>query len=154
MAPRRFEGSREGARLKIAIVVSRFNHEITQKLLSNARARLTQLGVSEADIEIIWVPGAFEIPQVVKLLANSQRYDGILPLGCVIRGETAHFEHIARTVFDGLMRLTIECATPIVFGVLTVYTEEQAWARIEKGTEVAESLVELISLRRLLPADL
>lgn len=141
-----FEGSLE--KLKIAIVVSRFNQEITQELLNKAQARLRELGVT--DIDTVWVPGAFEIPAIVKLLATSRRYDGILPLGCVIKGETTHFEHIARAVSDNLARLTLECETPIVFGVLTTYTEEQAWARVQKGADAAESLVELIDLRRRL----
>lgn len=141
-----FEGRRDGTGFKIAIVVSRFNREITEEMLQLAQARLQELGVT--DIDIIWVPGAFEIPGTVKLVATSRRYDGVLPLGCVIKGETAHFDHIARTVSDGLMRLTLECTTPIVFSVLTPYTEEQAWARVHKGAEAAQSLIELINLRR------
>ncbi|MCS7197163.1 MAG: 6,7-dimethyl-8-ribityllumazine synthase [Candidatus Bipolaricaulota bacterium] len=134
--------------LKIAIVVSQFNKEITQELLKAAQEELQRAGVAE--IDVFWVPGAFELPATVKRLAQVGRYDGILPLGCVIKGETAHFEHIARAVADGLMRVTLECDTPIVFGVLTPYTEEQAWARIYKGAEVAKSLIELIHLRRKL----
>lgn len=136
--------------LKIAVVVSHFNKEITQEMLKAAQEELRQSGVLESDMTVIWVPGAFEIPAIVKRLAQSGRYDGILPLGCVIKGETAHFEHIARAVTDGLMRVTLECDTPIVFGVLTPYTEEQAWARVYKGAEVAKSLIELINLRRKL----
>ncbi len=132
--------------LKIAIVVSQFNREITQEMLKAAQEQLRQSGVS--DVTVIWVPGAFELPAMVKRLAQSGRYDGILPLGCVIKGETAHFEHIARAVTDGLMRVTLECDTPIVFGVLTTYTEEQAWARISKGAEAAKSLIELIGIRQ------
>lgn len=131
-------------RSKIAIVASRFNHEITSAMVESARARLRQLGIDH--IDLFWVPGAFEIPKAVQRLDRLRRYDGILPLGCIIQGETAHFEHICRTVSDALMRLTLECKTPLVFGVLTTYTEEQARARIAKGAEVAESLVELIRL--------
>jgi 6,7-dimethyl-8-ribityllumazine synthase len=134
--------------LKIAVVVSQFNKEITQELLKAAQEELQRSGISEVDV--FWVPGAFEIPATVKRLAQSGRYEGILPLGCVIKGETAHFEHIARAVTDGLMRVTLECETPIVLGVLTPYTEEQAWARIYKGAEAAKSLIELITLRRKL----
>ncbi len=136
--------------LKIAVVVSHFNKEITQEMLKAAQEELRQSGVLDSDMTVIWVPGAFEIPAIVKRLAQSGRYDGILPLGCVIKGETAHFEHIARAVTDGLMRVTLECDTPIVFGVLTPYTEEQAWARVYKGAEVAKSLIELINLRQKL----
>ncbi len=134
--------------LKIAVVVSRFNHEITQEMLKAAQEQLGEAGV--LDVDVLWVPGAFELPAVVKRLAQSGRYDGILPLGCVIKGETAHFEQIARAVTDGLMRVTLECDTPIVFGVLTPYTEEQAWARVYKGAEAAKSLIELITLRQKL----
>lgn len=134
--------------LKVAVVVSRFNQEITQEMLKTAQEQLRELGV--LDSEVIWVPGAFELPATVKRLAQSGRYDGVLPLGCVIKGETAHFEQIARAVTDGLMRVTLECDTPIVFGVLTPYTEEQAWARIYKGAEAAKSLIELINLRKKL----
>lgn len=134
--------------LKIAVVVSQFNQEITQEMLKAAQDELRRSGVSE--IDVWWVPGAFELPATVKHLAQSRRYDGILPLGCVLKGETAHFEHIARAVTDGLMRVTLECDTPIVFGVLTPYTEEQAWARISKGAEVAKGLLELINLRKKL----
>ncbi|MCS6902825.1 MAG: 6,7-dimethyl-8-ribityllumazine synthase [Candidatus Bipolaricaulota bacterium] len=130
---------------KIAIVASRFNHQITSAMVESARARLRELGI--AHIELFWVPGAFEIPKMVQRLDRSGRCDGILPLGCVIQGETAHFEHICRTVSDALMRLTLECETPMVFGVLTTYTEEQARARVAKAAEAAESLVELMRLR-------
>ncbi len=143
-----FEGHGDGTGLVIAIVVSQFNREITEEMLHLAQVRLRELGVT--DIDIIWVPGAFETPATVRRLAQTGRYDGILPLGCVIKGETAHFDHIARAVSDGLMRLTLECETPIVFGVLTSYTEEQAWARVHKGAEAAQSLIELIALRRKL----
>ncbi len=145
-----FEGHRGGTGFVIAIVVSQFHREITEEILHLAQVRLRELGV--ADIDIIWVPGAFEIPATVKLLAASRRYDGILPLGCVIKGETAHFEHIARAVTDGLMRVTLECETPIVFSVLTTYTEAQARARLHKGAEAAQSLIELIHLQRKLRA--
>jgi 6,7-dimethyl-8-ribityllumazine synthase len=145
---RTFERCSDGTGLKIAIVVSQFNKEITKEMLKSAQALLGELGVTE--IDTIWVPGAFEIPATAKLLAATQRYDGILPLGCVIKGETAHFDHIARVVSDGLMRVTLECDTPIVFGVLTPYTEEQARARVHKGAEAAQSLIELINLRQKL----
>lgn len=146
MARRRSEGASQDRGYKVAIVVSRFNREITEAMVESAQARLRGLGITESDL--FWVPGAFEIPKTVQRVDRSRRYDGILPLGCIIQGETAHFEHICRTVSDALMRLTLECETPIVFGVLTTDTEEQARARITKGAEVAESLVELIRLRK------
>ncbi|MBI1743732.1 6,7-dimethyl-8-ribityllumazine synthase [Candidatus Acetothermia bacterium] len=144
------EGSLEAKGFKIAIVVSRFNTAITKNLLAGAERRLIQCGVAVKDLDIFWVPGSFEIPRVVKTLAETEKYDGILPLGCVIRGETPHFEYIAREVSHGLMRLSLEYETPIVFGVLTTDTVEQASARAglksNKGAEAAESLVEVINL--------
>lgn len=140
----------EAKGFKIAIVVSRFNTAITKNLLAGAERRLIQCGVAVKDLDIFWVPGSFEIPRVVKTLAETEKYDGILPLGCVIRGETPHFEYIAREVSHGLMRLSLEYETPIVFGVLTTDTVEQASARAglksNKGAEAAESLVEVINL--------
>ena len=144
------EGSLDGKSLKIAIVVSRFNTTITKNLLAGAERRLVQCGVNIKDLDIYWVPGSFEIPRVAKALAESEKYDGILPLGCVIRGDTPHFEHISREVSRGLMQLALEYETPIVFGVLTTDNTEQASARAglkaNKGADAAESLVELINL--------
>lgn len=144
------EGSLDAKGFKIAIVVSRFNTAITKNLLAGAERRLIQCGVAVKDLDIFWVPGSFEIPRVVKALAATKKYDGILPLGCVIRGETPHFEYISRAVSHGLMQLSLEYETPIVFGILTTDTVEQASARAglksNKGAEAAESLVELINL--------
>ncbi len=134
--------------LKIAIVVSRFNTAITQSLLAGAIQSLIAHGASEKAISVFWVPGAFEIPRLVKALAESEKYDGILPLGCVIRGETPHFEYISNEVSRGLMQLSLAYKTPLVFGVLTTDTLTQAKARSgkksNKGGEVTESLLELI----------
>jgi 6,7-dimethyl-8-ribityllumazine synthase len=136
--------------LRFAIVVSRFNPAITHALLSGARDNLIKHGASEKAISLFWVPGAFEIPRLVKALCESKQYDGILPLGCVIRGETPHFEYISREVSRGLMQLSLEYETPLVFGVLTTDTLAQAEARSgkksNKGAEVAESLLELIQI--------
>lgn len=138
----------QGDGLKIAVAVSRFNSSITQRLLKSALTSLTKLGVDEKDIEVVWVPGAFELPQAVRRLADTERYDGILPLGCVIRGETHHFEYICHAVTAGLTQLALESETPVVFGVLTTDTEEQALkrsgAKSNKGAEAAKSLIELI----------
>lgn len=149
---KRVEGALEGQGLKIAVVVSRFNRAITRRLLDGALDRLTRLGVDEEEIDVVWVPGAFELPQAVRALAEQGGYDGILPLGCVIRGETPHFDHICRAVTAGLSRLALETDVPLAFGVLTVDTAEQAQARagvkVNKGAEAAESLVELINALR------
>lgn len=138
--------------LKIAIVVSEFNKAITQKLLDSAKNKLIDSGVAAADIDVAWVAGAFEIPQAVKIFCDLNRYDGILPLGCVIRGETPHFEYICQSVTSGLTKISLETEVPIAFGVLTVDSMEQALARSgmksDKGAESAEALLALISTTR------
>jgi 6,7-dimethyl-8-ribityllumazine synthase len=150
------DGRLDAKDLKIAIVVSRFNATITKNLLAGAERRLAQCGANIKDIDIYWVPGSFEIPRAVKALAETRKYDGILPLGCVIRGETPHFEQIAREVSHALMQLSLASKTPIVFGVLTTDTVEQAATRSglksNKGAEAAESLVELIQLLKSIAA--
>ncbi len=147
---RRIEGRLQGEGLKIAVVVSRFNAAITEKLLEGALDRLRRLGV--ADIDAVWTPGAFELPRAAKSLMATGRYDGVLPLGCVIRGETPHFDYICQAVTQGLTQLALEGETPLVYGVLTVDSMEQARARAgikrNKGAEAAEALVELIGVLR------
>ena len=145
---RTIEGGLSAEGLRIAVAVSRFNRGITEKLLEGALDRLRRLGASEEDVDVLWVPGAFELPQAVRALMNTQRYDGILPLGCVIRGETPHFEYICQAVTQGLTQLALEGDVPLVYGILTVDTPEQAWERAgakgNKGAEAAEALVELV----------
>ncbi len=147
-----FEGSKGGSGLKIAIAVSRFNESITQRLLASARDALIAHGVSEKNIDVAWVPGAFELPRAVQALLEREEYDGILPLGCVIRGETPHFEYICQSVTSGITMLSLDADAPVVFGILTTETEEQAMARAgdlgNKGKEAAEALLELINLLR------
>ncbi|MFQ5793512.1 MAG: 6,7-dimethyl-8-ribityllumazine synthase [Candidatus Bipolaricaulia bacterium] len=150
-----YQGTLDGNGLKIGIVVSRFNELITEKLLSGAVDRLTRSGVREEDIDVAWVPGSFELPKVVKTLAESGRYDGIISLGAVIRGGTPHFEYIATMVSTGLATLNLEYDTPIAFGVLTTDTVEQAIERAgtkhgNKGTEAAESVLEMVNLLKQL----
>ena len=145
---RTIEGGLSAEGLRIAVAVSRFNRGITEKLLEGALDRLRRLGASEEDVDVLWVPGAFELPQAVRALMNTQRYDGILPLGCVIRGETPHFEYICQAVTQGLTQLALKGDVPLVYGILTVDTPEQAWERTgakgNKGAEAAEALVELV----------
>lgn len=151
---RTIEGELSAQGLKLAIAVSRFNRGITEKLLEGALERLSRLGASEEDIDVLWVPGAFELPQSVKALMKTRRYDGILPLGCVIRGETPHFEYICQAVTQGLAQLALEGEVPIVYGIITADTPQQAWERAgikgNKGAEAAEALVELIRALRTL----
>jgi 6,7-dimethyl-8-ribityllumazine synthase len=146
-----FYGSLDGAGLQIGIVVSRFNSAVTERLLAGAVDRLVRGGAKREDIDIFWVPGSFELPQVVRQLIQSGKYQGIIPLGCLIRGETLHFEVLARAVTEQLVQLSLE-GTPLVFGVLTADTAEQAFARAgvksHKGVQAAESLLELIGLLR------
>jgi 6,7-dimethyl-8-ribityllumazine synthase len=149
---RAFEGKLDGAGLTIAIAVSRFNSAITQKLLDSAQNCLLRHGVPEKDIHIAWVSGAFELSQAVHALAQTKQYDGIIPLGCVIRGETPHFDYICQSVTSGITKLSLESNTPIVFGILTTDTLEQAWARAgvksDKGIEAVEALLDLIQVIR------
>jgi 6,7-dimethyl-8-ribityllumazine synthase len=151
---RTIEGGLSAEGLRIAVVVSRFNRGITEKLLEGALDRLRRLGLPDEGVDVVWVPGAFELPQAVRALMRTGKYDGILPLGCVIRGETPHFEHICRAVTQGLAQLALAGEVPLVYGVLTVETPEQAWARAglksNKGAEAAEALVELIHALRAL----
>ena len=147
-----FEGERHGAGLKIAIAISRFNGPITKKLLEGAQECLVKRGVLAGDIDVAWVPGAFELPQAVQALIERDEYDGILPLGCVIQGETPHFDYICQSVTSGITMLSLDSGVPIVFGILTTATLEQARARAglvsNKGFEAAEALLELIDVTR------
>jgi len=151
---REVRGTLDGKGLRIGIVVSRFNPAITERLLAGAVDRLVRSGVKEEEIEVVWVPGAFELPRAVRALLAAGRYDGILPLGCLIRGETPHFDYLAGAVTRELARLSAESETPVVFGVLTADTLEQALDRaggkVHKGAQAAESLIELINLLRQL----
>lgn len=145
---RLWRGELSGQGLKIGIAVSEFNSFVTKNLLEGAKSALRRYGVKENDIDVIWVPGAFELPAAVKALADSQKYDGIIPLGCVIRGQTPHFEYISTACTTGLAQLSVTSHIPIVFGVLTCDTVEQAIERSSpnrnKGIQAAESLLKLI----------
>jgi len=154
---REWRGKLLGHGLKIGIAVGEFNSFVTKNLLEGAKSTLLHYGVKEDDIDIIWVPGAFELPAAVKALADSQKYDGIIPLGCVIRGQTPHFEYIASACTRGLAQLSLTSPIPIVFGVLTCDTVEQAIERSSpkrnKGVQAAESLLKLIDALRQLKEE-
>ncbi|KRL38147.1 6,7-dimethyl-8-ribityllumazine synthase [Liquorilactobacillus uvarum] len=140
---------------KVAIVVARFNELVTNKLLGGALDALIRHGVSKDDIDIVWVPGAFEIPAIVKLLDESGKYEGIVTLGAVVRGETSHYDYVCNEVSKGIGTLALTGKTPLVFGVLTTETIEQALQRAggkagNKGSEVANDILELINLRKQL----
>jgi len=146
-----YEGNLIGQNLKFAIVIGRFNEFIGSKLLSGALDGLKRHGVSENDLEIIWVPGAFEIPLAVKKLAASGRYDAVICLGAVIRGATPHFDYVSNEVSKGIAAAALETGVPIIFGVLTTDTIEQAIERAgtksgNKGYEAATTAIEMANL--------
>lgn len=147
---REIRGSLIGEDIRIGIVASRFNSSVTNFLLKGAHDKLTRCGIDDDNIDVAWVPGCFELPKAVKKMALAHRYEGILPLGCVIRGETPHFEYIAKEVSKGLATLNLEFDIPIVFAVLTTDTLEQALDRAggkeNKGAMAAENLLEMIDL--------
>jgi 6,7-dimethyl-8-ribityllumazine synthase len=137
------------AELKIAIVAARFNSEITDRLLAGAQEALRGL----AQVTVIQVPGAFEIPLAAKSAALSKRFDAIVAIGCVIRGETAHFEYISHVASTGIAQVSLETGVPVTFGVLTVDTDEQAMARSvpggdNKGYHAAQAAVEMVRILR------
>ncbi|UQD52397.1 6,7-dimethyl-8-ribityllumazine synthase [Bacillus methanolicus] len=147
------EGNLIGTGLKIAIVVGRFNEFITSKLLSGAEDALHRHGVNEDDITVAWVPGAFEIPLVAKKLAESGKFDAVITLGTVIRGATPHFEYVSGEVAKGVAAASIQSGVPIIFGVLTTETIEQAIERAgtkagNKGWEAAVGAIEMANLVR------
>lgn len=155
MAVPELEGALDGSGLRVCVVVSRWNGFITEKLLQGAVSGLREHGVLEADIAIARVPGAFEIPTAAKWAAESARFDAVICLGAVIRGETAHFEYVAGGAATGIGQVALHTGVPVVFGVLTVDTVEQALARTggkdgHKGEEAAQTAIAMAKLRQLL----
>jgi 6,7-dimethyl-8-ribityllumazine synthase len=141
---------------RFGIVVARWNEAITKKLLDGAVAKLQERGVPEDMIDVAWVPGAMEIPLVAKRLAGLRRYQAIICLGAVIRGETTHDQHINRSVSHAITRLSIEANIPVLFGVLTCETMEQAIHRAggnvgNKGAEAADAAVQMVGLLKNIP---
>jgi 6,7-dimethyl-8-ribityllumazine synthase len=137
------EGSPSGARRGVAIVAARFNGEITNKLLASALDELDAAGVRREAVTVMPVPGAFELPLAAMALAKTRRYACVVALGCVVRGETPHFEYIASEAASGLQLAALETGVPVAFGVLTVDNVEQAEARIEKGAESVRTALEM-----------
>ncbi len=149
------EGTADGAGLRVAVIVARWNGFITRKLLEGAVGTLKECGVQDADITTAWVPGSFEVPTAAKWAAESGRFDAIICLGCVIRGETAHFEYVAGGAAEGILDVSLRTGVPVVFGVLTTETVEQATERTggkegHKGEESARTAIEMATLRRLI----
>ena len=135
---------------KIAIVAARFNSFVVEHLISGAKEAILKSGTKETNIELYYVPGAFEIPLALKKAVNTGKFDGIVALGAVIRGGTPHFEYVAGECVKGISQISLESEIPIAFGVLTVDTVEQAIERSgsseNKGVEAAESVIRMISL--------
>jgi 6,7-dimethyl-8-ribityllumazine synthase len=146
------EGDPSAWRRGVGIVVSRFNGELTNRLLESALGELERFGVGRESLTVMAVPGAFELPLGAMALAKTRRFACIVALGCVIRGETAHFEYVAGEAASGLQLAALETGVPVAFGVLTVDTAEQAEARIDKGAEAVRTALEMADLFRRLRA--
>lgn len=150
---RTFEGSLVANNMKVGIVAARFNEFITSKLLGGAMDGLVRHGVSEEDVQIAWVPGAFEIPLIAGKMAKSGKYDAVICLGAVIRGSTSHYDYVCAEVSKGIAHVSLESDIPVMFGVLTTDTIEQAIERAgtkagNKGYDAACSAIEMINLIR------
>jgi len=150
------EGRFEGRSRRFGIVVARFNELITRQLLEGALDALRRHGVADEDIDVAWVPGSFEIPLVARRLALSRRYAAVITLGAVIRGATAHFDYVAGNAASGIARAALDADVPIIFGVLTTDTIEQAIERAgtkagNKGYQAAVDALEMASIFEQLP---
>ena len=149
------EGKLVSDGMKVGIVAARFNEFITSKLVSGAMDGLTRHNVKEEDIQVAWVPGAFEIPLIASKMAKSKKYDAIICLGAVIRGSTSHYDYVCSEVSKGIAQISLNTETPVMFGVLTTDTIEQAIERAgskagNKGSECAQGAIEMVNLIRAL----
>ncbi|PTX50861.1 6,7-dimethyl-8-ribityllumazine synthase [Melghirimyces profundicolus] len=150
-----YEGDLTAGGLRFGIVVSRFNELITSKLLEGAKDALKRHGADEDDVDVAWVPGAFEIPLIADQMAESGRYDAVIALGAVIRGSTPHFDYVCSEAAKGVGAVSLKRSLPVIFGVITVDTIEQAIERAgtkagNKGWEAAVSAIETANLQRSL----
>ncbi|MBM6832937.1 6,7-dimethyl-8-ribityllumazine synthase [Megamonas hypermegale] len=150
-----FEGYLNGKDLKIGIVVARFNEFITNKLLGGAIDTLRRHETDEANIDVAWVPGAFEIPLVAKKMAESKKYDAVICLGAVIRGSTSHYDYVCNEVSKGVAQVGLQTGVPTIFGVVTTENIEQAIERAgtkagNKGADAAMAAMEMASLLKKL----
>ncbi|WP_026510695.1 6,7-dimethyl-8-ribityllumazine synthase [Butyrivibrio sp. LC3010] len=148
-----YEGKLVSEGVKVGIVVARFNEFITSKLLGCAIDGLKRENVKEEDIEVAWVPGAFEIPLIAKKMADSKKYDAVICLGAVIRGATSHYDYVCSEVSKGIAQVSLNSEVPVMFGVLTTDTIEQAVERAgtkagNKGFECAQGAIEMVNLIR------
>ena len=152
---KKYEGNLVGDGLKFGLVVSRFNEFITGKLLDGAEDALTRHGVKPADIDVAWTPGAFEIPMVAKKMAEKGKYSAVICLGAVVRGGTPHFDYIASEVTKGVAMVGLETGVPVIYGVITADTLEQAIERAgtkmgNAGFAAAVSAIEMANLMQTL----
>jgi 6,7-dimethyl-8-ribityllumazine synthase len=150
-----YEGNLIGSGLRVGVVVSRFNELLSNRLLSGALDALKRHGVDEASVDVAWVPGAFEIPLAAKRMADAGRYDAVLALGVVIRGATPHFDYVAAEVSKGVAKVGLDAGVPVMFGVVTADTIEQALERAgtkqgNKGWDAAEAAIEMANLLKSL----
>lgn len=156
MSVRTYVGIHDGARMRVAVVAARFNEAVTSKLVEGALAALSKHGVPLDHTDVAWVPGAFEIPLVAKRFAVTGRYDAVIGLGAVIRGDTAHFDLVAGEAARGIMEVALDTGVPVIFEVLATDDLAQAEARAggahgNKGWEAAESALEMAWLLDQLP---
>jgi 6,7-dimethyl-8-ribityllumazine synthase len=150
-----YEGNLDAAGMRLAVVASRFNDDVTKLLLDGALYELADRGLEPESIPVVWVPGAFEIPLIAKQLAESGERDAVICVGAVIRGDTPHFDFVATECASGISRVALETGVPIAFGVLTTDDRDQALARAggpqgNKGAEAAATAVEMVDLLRQL----
>ncbi|MBI4372525.1 MAG: 6,7-dimethyl-8-ribityllumazine synthase [Candidatus Omnitrophica bacterium] len=143
------EGSYSAKGLRFGLVVSRFNEFVTKSMLEGALNELRRSGASDADLHVVWVPGAYEIPFACQSLSESKPLDALVAIGCIIRGETTHYEHLAQAVCEGIQKVALEQRIPIGFGVITVENMAQAMERSggkqgNKGREAARSALEMV----------
>lgn len=148
-----YEGKLVSKKIKVGIVAARFNEFITSKLLSGALDTLTRHDVKDEDIEIAWVPGAFEIPLAASKMANSGKYDAVICLGAVIRGNTTHYDYVCNEVSKGIAQVSLASGIPVMFGVVTTENIEQAIERAgtkagNKGSDCAAGAIEMVNLIR------
>jgi 6,7-dimethyl-8-ribityllumazine synthase len=149
-----FDGELDATGMRVAIAVARFNRDITEALLDGAQRTFAKYGAE--DVDVVWVPGAFELPLAARRLANVGTVDAVVCLGAVVRGDTPHFDYVAGECASGIMRVALDTGVPVIFGVLTVDTHEQAIERIggsegHKGEEAAATAIEMVALLRALP---
>ena len=150
-----FQGNLVGTGLKIAIAISRFNDTIGLELLRGAQTALRMHGVAESDVDVAWVPGAFELPLIARKLADSRNYDAVICLGVVIRGATTHYELVSAHAAAGIASASQQSGVPVIFGVLTTENIEQAWERAgtkagNNGAHAAQAAIEMATLLRQL----